>query len=474
MDIYYVDGEKGNDGADGSEGRPWKTLRRALDAPAESEIRVRPGVYRETLVIRKPGKWVGEQGAILDGGYGPATARRSGDSWETLVYRPPAANEVTPVRVEANDVTLDGLTVRNSGSSGISADGVSNLVIRNCHVRHTYGTAIKILQSDGVLIEHCRCNVASVMIFDPTRSGGGPQSVSGVVKTDSRNVVIQDCVFSNGFGEVLNIGKGAKNVCVRRVRGYNGNHKIFYVNRSEDVVFEECVAFNTGDPAHLWHDGEAAAGFAVNDETTKAPKKWGDSKRITWRRCKAVNCGIPWQLTADNATDAGFVFEDNVVVWGPLTRKGVWIGGPQQGVCRNNVFYVSPGAEVVRGNPAGMVFENNRWSIEPPAAWRGKGDSYGGLIVATEMPTAEHDPLGMGEWYEIRPELYGVEPPPDDEDGTEPDGPPPAPETAVILAELREVRARLTDAALVAWNAREAVEAAGARVDELIGKLSVD
>ena len=51
MATYYVDGNAGNDGGDGSSNRPWKTLDKAVGqvSPGD-EVRVRTAVYHLSLI----------------------------------------------------------------------------------------------------------------------------------------------------------------------------------------------------------------------------------------------------------------------------------------------------------------------------------------------------------------------------------------------------------------------------------------
>src|SRR5262245_38534005 len=48
---YYVDAKNGDDSQDGSKGKPWKTIRRAIDqlAPGDT-LYLRGGVYYENVV----------------------------------------------------------------------------------------------------------------------------------------------------------------------------------------------------------------------------------------------------------------------------------------------------------------------------------------------------------------------------------------------------------------------------------------
>ena len=107
-----------------------KSITAALDDAQPGDIVDIPGgVFKQRLSVNTAGvtlRPVVGGTVIVDGGYSHKAARKSGDSWDTLVYRPPTADENRPIiSVQANGVTLDGLTVQNSGDSGISASGVA-------------------------------------------------------------------------------------------------------------------------------------------------------------------------------------------------------------------------------------------------------------------------------------------------------------------------------------------------------------
>lgn len=396
MTEYYVDGKKGNDAADGSEGRPFKTLRRAAAAARPSDaVHVRPAVYRESLVIRQPGAWIGEPGAILDGGYSHESALKGGDSWRNAVYRPPKDDETAVIRCQSDAVLIDGLTVRNSGDAGIAARAVKNLIIRNCHVSHTYGTAILVNGGSGwaedVLIEGNTCTFASMMKFDPTRTGGGPQSVSGMIKVGrARRVKILRNRLVGGHGEGINTGKDIFDFEVGWNLIANSAHKMSYSNHAVDGWIHDNVLICTGDPAYLYLDGEAPAALACVDEKTRGT--FTSSRNLRWERNLVVNCGIPLQVKPDVA-DTALTFDRNTFVYGSLTRKGPIVEGGHV-VVRGNIFAVQKGAPTPSGTPD--VVGGNLWTTQPPAGWRGDGDVVAEpRFVKPEMPWGTHDPFGL-------------------------------------------------------------------------------
>jgi nitrous oxidase accessory protein len=109
---------------------------RIAAAPAYARIVVPAGVYREpTIIITKPVELVGEAGAILDG----EGAR-------------------TVLAVQADDVTVSGFTIRNTGSSqveeraGIKVSGVKRCQIEKSHfVETAFGVYLE--QTSGCVVQ---------------------------------------------------------------------------------------------------------------------------------------------------------------------------------------------------------------------------------------------------------------------------------------------------------------------------------
>jgi hypothetical protein len=360
------------------------------------EVVFNPGIHRGRLVCEVDGvTWRGEPGAILDGGYSHEWAKQSGESWRNLVYQQPTEEMETIISVKANGVTISGLTIRNSGDAGIAAGSVNGLTIRNCRIEHTYDSAIRInggtTKATDILIEGNTCIAASVKKFDPTRTGGGPQSVSGVIKVgDAQGVQVLHNRVIGGHGEGINIGKDTSEFEVSFNFVAHTAHKRYYANHSRDGVFHHNIAVGTGHPAYLYTDNEDPAAFALVDERTRG--SYPMSADIEWSNNLAVNCGIPFQLEPDDP-DALFIVENNTFVWGPLTRKGLIIKAGKVKFT-GNIIAAERGKPLTSGevNPSG----GNLWTVTPSAAWRDAGDVLDDAgFIGPQLPRVDYDPFGL-------------------------------------------------------------------------------
>ena len=442
-------------------------------ANAGDTVVVRGGVYRERVVVNKAISLIAAEGEqpVIDGGYSREWAKISGTGWRDLKYRAPAATMGDGFSVRSNKVMIIGFRIINC-VNGVSVGAFDTVTIRDLDIEHVYNTGVLVNGTTGkarnITVENVRVNVASVRLFDGSRVHSDPQGVSGVLKFGNcENVVVRNCQALRGFGEGINIGKDAFNVLIDGCLVVDSQHKGIYVNRSKQVrIIGNIVAF-TGDPGHDWIKQSHPAGIGVNDETARG--NYGDSSDITIENNLVIDAGILLQITGDDPQGI-YTVKGNTFIWGPYARKGVQIGGPYKGEVKGNLFHVTPGATVVTGNPAGLTWGDNRWSIAPPAKWRGEGDVYGdlGLKAPDIMPTAEHDGYGMGTWIDIDPANYrpigAPEPPVEPPDPPDEPDPPTPPDYASIIKVLERHLARLEDAGL-------AVGAAIVDTHELIDRL---
>lgn len=458
-------------------GQEFESIGAAVAAAKDGNVvMVHGGVYRERVVVNKPITVVAADGEepIIDGGYSREWAKISGTGWRDLKYRAPAATMGDGFSVRSNKVMIIGFRIVNC-VNGVSVGAFDTVTIRDLDIEHVYNTGVLVNGTTGkardIVVENVRVNVASVRLFDGSRVYSDPQGVSGVLKFGNcENVVVRNCQALRGFGEGINIGKGAVNVEVSGCLVVDSQHKGIYVNRSKQVrIIGNIVAF-TGDPGHDWIKQSHPAGIGVNDETARG--NYGDSSDITVENNLVIDAGILLQITGDDPQGV-YTVRGNTFIWGPYARKGVQIGGPYKGEVRGNLFHVTPGATITTGNPAGLAWGDNRWSIAPPVKWRGEGDVYGdlGLKAPDVMPTAEHDGYGMGGWVSIDVANYRpVEEPEPPDPPVDPD-PPPVPDYASIIESLERHLERLEDASVALVGVELAVDEAIVDTHELIDRL---
>ncbi|MCZ2113885.1 MAG: DUF1565 domain-containing protein, partial [Anaerolineae bacterium] len=145
MATYYVDGKSGNDSANGSSGAPWKTLGKAAKGvkPGD-EVRIRTATYYEELTIGTANtSWRADTGhtPVLDGRWHEGLMSNGKMPAPGPNHLPIGGQYSSMIQIKGNGVLIDGLTIQNSAAGGIGMGSVNDVVVRNCRIDFTYGTA---------------------------------------------------------------------------------------------------------------------------------------------------------------------------------------------------------------------------------------------------------------------------------------------------------------------------------------------
>ena len=238
---------------------------------------VEPGIYREIL---KPGAgttWLGQPGAVIDGG------------WDRKSV---GTQDGATVQIDAPDTTLRGFLIRNCKGHGLAvARGGDGALIEDIHIEWCFRGGV-ILNGMGELITnvtfrnvHARHMVLSWKIA-PTMLGAGCWAMRY-----ARNVVVDGCSVAGGHGEGMAAGVLSRNVVIKNTTLHTTAHLPLYVsNRAQKVTVSDCVLFQTGDAAYLQSDGEAGVPLVIGDETRPDSKddKWPHAEDVLVERCLVV------------------------------------------------------------------------------------------------------------------------------------------------------------------------------------------
>jgi hypothetical protein len=445
----------------------FNTLTAAAKAAKPGDVvRVLPGVYREMLRCSTPGvTWIGEPGAILDGGWNGKT-KESGFSGI--------------VSIPAADVVIDGLTMINAKSRGLSiGKGGDRAIVRNCRIDNTYHGGIAVNGGDvkgvsGLLIEN---NVLTRMGQERLVTGGGrvAGSFNLIRCMDS---IIRDNVVGGGLGEGINSGKGSYRLLVEGNIIFATEHVGLYFNRCVDCTGRGNFIFAVNGKSPLkTGSGDLPAGIIIGDErNSTANFPWSSGNTI--ENNLVVGYGKLFQVRNNSKEKAGYdtqlvntTIRRNTFVAGPQTTGGISIkenqrGRPHKGsVFQDNIIY-APGVKPIGDmSGGGIQFANNLWSDQPPPTMRGEGDYYGnallvnpGAIVNGTWSSPETD-FDLNN-YRPRPNspavrggvavfgalgVAGGEPPVDPPDEPEP---PDEPQywIAISLVDFEEIRAAVDKA----------------------------
>lgn len=405
MATYYIDGNAGNDSANGSSSAPWKTLAKAEGrVQPGDEVRIRTATYRETLTIKvRNTTWKADTGQkpILDGRYHDGLFRPDG----TLPHPDPSAGYLptsengSMVLLREDGITLDGITVQNCAGAGIAVTG-SNCTIRNCRVDFTYITSIRVNPGasfiDNVVLENNICTRSSVTYYDPQRTGDSPQNVSGVIKMGrTRDGIIRNNICAFGHGEGINVGKGSYRTIVEGNIVHTCNHVHIYINRSIDVIVRNNLVYHLYTKDYLGVNERPPTAIVIGDENTKSDS-WPNSAGGEIYNNIVVGLGTLFGVrngkNYNTQLDKCYVGY-NTFIGGSLTELGVQIGANlynrphRNSLFENNIIFNAPRMSQAGGAISGITFRNNLWGEQPDQAMRGPNDRIGNPNLVN--PTAK-------------------------------------------------------------------------------------
>ncbi len=206
----YVDDNNTIGPWDGTPAHPYQHIQDAIDNATQGDtIYVYKGIYPEQIIINKTLTINGEHknSTIIDGEYAH-----------------------TIISVNADHVTITGLTIRNSGGymndAGIMVN-TQNATIADCIVYRTK-TGVYINQTKGNLIQNCTFHTNGEGVY---------------LRESSQITIIENLFCHNAIG--LNSQGSHHNLIIGCYAHTNGIG--FFLNNSNNCTFSQCAAYNNND-----------------------------------------------------------------------------------------------------------------------------------------------------------------------------------------------------------------------------------
>ena len=372
MAIYYVSPSGSDSSGTGATGTPWKTIQGAINKGAVGSgdtIRVRTGTYEEAVTINKSITLEADTGhsPVIDGRYDPVEVKGYIDSGQHKKYHvseSPVGSTwvvfgqfVSLVSITANNVTLDGFTIKNACGRhlGISSNDV---LVNNCILDFSGTGGISIGESaNRVTVQNSRVTRVSQGIFYLAENGikvnGRPGQVTTSVIVQGHDCIVQDCIIGFVYGEGLTAARNSERAILRRNKIIGCGHYHLASNRGKDsklydniVIFPDRLdEFNPRSKPN-----SASAGILIGDENNK-------DQATTCQGTKVYNNLVVGACPAFEATtDALDTRRDNpqvnssdiyvgfnTFVGGPISDRAFFIhqthGGWANGIIENNLFY---------------------------------------------------------------------------------------------------------------------------------------
>ncbi len=388
---YYVSATNGNNNNPGNEsGKPLRTIQAAINkAQAGDSISVRGGTYSERLHIQKPGTsgsplviaaHEGEE-AIIDG-----TGLAVPDDAGLLVIQ------------QSQDVTLSGLTIRNSAGRGVLISKSSRVRVRGFKLEHCFAGGIFSDQCDDLVIEKCAVRGCARRFLAVGASGIN----SAIAARHSRDVTIQENQVHENSDEGISILVGCQKVKVYKNTCYDNRNSQISVTSSIDVLIDSNLCYHTGNQDLLDLQGNRGAGITKHDLSRYRTRGTWHTRNLRVVNNFVVGCGVGFRSSRTGGQLTNFQMAHNTILNSVNSPVDINLHGPSVlSYIENNLIASTTEEAPARvSNGDGIVWRHNLWSEFPgPHIFNPVSD-----IVETEIGLTNIDaPVVAGE---LSPDIY--------------------------------------------------------------------
>ena len=353
---YHVSATNGNNNNPGNQpDKALRTIQAAINkAQAGDTIIIRTGTYAERLHIQKPGTvdapititaQEGEQ-PVIDG----ANLNIPIDSALVIIQ-------------QSQDVTLNGLTIRNAGGRGILITRSSRITVRGVTINSCYAGGLHTGQCDTVLIEGCR-------IHDCARRflAHGPERLNVALLTrNSKKVTLQNNQVYENSDEGIAVSVGCNEVVVRKNTCFDNRNGQISITSAVDVVVDSNLCYHTGRPEFLTLNEQRSPGIVKYD-------LWRYQTRGQWhtRNVKVLNniivgCGVGFGAGRKGGKLTGVQVAHNTILNSTKQAINLGLRSPStQSYFENNLIASKIGGEMAYAlGGEGIVWRHNFWSSFP-------------------------------------------------------------------------------------------------------------
>lgn len=355
---YYVSAGNGNNNNSGSDpAQPLRTIQAAVNKlQAGDSVVIRGGVYAERVYIQKPGTtdapirlaaYEGEQ-PIIDG----ASLSIVEDTALVVIQ-------------QSQDVSLSGLTIRNSAGGGVAVNQSSRISLSGCTIETCHAGGVQANQCETLLIEKCAIHDCARRFL---AHGAGQQNVALLVKRASDVTVRENRVYENSDRGIL-IATGCQRVVVSRNTCYDNRNGQIGVVSAVDVTIDANLCYHTGRAEYLDLQGRRGPGITKGDSLPYREGGAWHTHNLHVSNNIVVGCGVGFETKRDGGLLSRFVLSHNTIV--NSTEEGIRIGLRQtsrSSYVENNLIAGNGGEMAVAAAARGIVWRHNLWSAFPGEA----------------------------------------------------------------------------------------------------------
>lgn len=374
---YYV-ATTGDNAAPGTEGEPWRTLKYAADNISNGDtVIVRGGTYHENFRIIKSNitfqAYTAETPIIDGNGVLPVDPEGTGYYALIAVYESGADL--------ANNVTIDGFTVRRSTGYGINvydpwppSDGSDGVTIKNCEIYQNYNNAVVIgggaeraLIEDCEIYTNCMCMVGGYSGEQALCTGGQRPSQVTLRGDDS---IMRRCTVRDSYNEGLNIERYSDNITVEYCQIYGNFQLQLYAVNTTNPTIRYNLIYGTNPNANGW-DGTGEGIYFGNEAQWSQPNVYMNAK--VYGNLVANTSNNMWiDGAADTLIHNVFMYNNTLI---EATINAFRVEGTTGSghIFKNNIIWQTDG--VIATVPAGKVTADyNLWSRVPDVDVQGAND----------------------------------------------------------------------------------------------------
>lgn len=293
------------------------------------------------------------------------------------------------VHVTANNATVRDLDIRNVGGLAVRFMKVKGGLMDNVRSDWSYVHAFQAFRSEGITFR----NSESIRNNGGWKYHGESTWGNGISVVTSKNIVVENNIVREGWGEGIDSFYGSENVTIQDNIVYASRAVGIYVDSTRGAIVRRNIVLGTKESAYHRNDGLVGGGIVLNNESYQFEEHGG---RLT-KSSVASDIKIYDNLVAGTA--AGFSLwgqypssmYSNIVVSNntfidnkaQIALLNTATGGGN--VVANNIFISTDSRSRNVGgtqSAGGFSFHSNYWSDRPGSVAQGSGDVIGGTRLA--------------------------------------------------------------------------------------------
>jgi parallel beta-helix repeat protein len=242
-----------NDLAVSPEG-PCRSIQEAIERAADgARIVIRPGVYRENLLLARPVHLQGEGEVVVQSEGAPCVRMQTTEATLSGLVLRAGNGEFSAVHIPQGRLTLESCHLWSDAAPCIEVEGeTADPVIRNCVIQAAQDFGVRFGSKARGIVEECaiqNCGKSGIKIWDGASPVVRRCKISGgtaaIFATDRGTCVVEECeIFSTKLSG-LNSSEGGV-LTARRCQIHDTAEHGIRIYKGGSATVEECEVSATG------------------------------------------------------------------------------------------------------------------------------------------------------------------------------------------------------------------------------------